>query len=648
MLYDLILGTAGHIDHGKTSLIAALTGINTDRLPEEKKRGITIEPGYAYLDLSPYHLGIVDVPGHEKFIRQMLAGATGIDLVLLVVAANDSVKQQTREHLDILRILDLPAGVITITKADLVEDDWLELVKEEVRELVRGTFLAEAPIVPTSAKTGAGLDELKSALRLAADRASTSQRRLRIQAPFKMAIDRAFTIEGHGTVVTGSVSSGTARVGETIEIQPGGKPARIRSLECHDQASEQVHRGQRAAINLTGVSLEDVTRGHELSAVGHLAESRLMTVELFQLQSTEKPLKDRRRVRFHIGTAELLGTIKLLDRDELAPGSSCFAQIYLNEPSAAIWNQPFVVRRESPVYTIGGGRVLDSNAEKIRNPSHLDLQMLADLAGVDEFKRANAVAWFHAQSGWAPADLPRLAGVLDVDRTVEQLKTSGSLIEMKLSATRTLLIQCNRFDQICQRVLSALEKLHERFPLRFRHPRSELEGLFAYLPSRDLLHSVLKRLQSEKKIDLNESTIGLAGAGPKLSKNERHLIDQLVQDVKKGGVRPPTSRELVKAATKNKDSVAELLRLAAENGDLIAIADDLYFHREVFEDVCQQLATEISQRGGLTMSEIRQILDTSRKFAIPLCEYLDSIGFTQRDGDNRVLGSAETVSTDVQ
>ena len=343
MINDLILGTAGHIDHGKTSLIGALTGTNTDRLPEEKKRGITIELGYAYVELPPYHIGIVDVPGHERFVRQMLAGATGIDLALLVVAANDSVKQQTREHLDILRILDLPAGVIAITKSDLVEPDWMELVKEEVRDIVQDTFLRDAPIIATSSKTGDGLDELKSAISDAAEIAAGSNRQQRLNAPFKMAIDRAFTIEGHGTVVTGSVSSGTAATGDTLEIQPGGQQVRVRSVQNHEKQSESVHRGQRAAINLSGAAVDEVGRGKEICAPGHLVSSQLLTIDLFLLHSAQKPLKDRKKVRIHIGTAELIGTLKLLDKEEIGPGESALAQIYLNEPAVTTWNQPFVL-----------------------------------------------------------------------------------------------------------------------------------------------------------------------------------------------------------------------------------------------------------------------------------------------------------------
>ena len=637
MINDLILGTAGHIDHGKTSLIAALTGTNTDRLPEEKKRGITIELGYAFLNLEPYRIGIVDVPGHEKFVRQMLAGATGIDLSLLVVAANDSVKQQTYEHLDILRILDLPAGVIAITKADLVEPDWMEMVKEEIRDIVGDTFLANAPMIATSAKSGEGIEELKEAIRDAAEIASGSNRRLRIHAPFKMAIDRAFTIEGHGTVITGSVSSGTANTGDVLEIQPGNKQARVRSVQNHDHAAESVHRGQRAAINLSGIDIDDVQRGHEVADAGHLVPTQLVTVELLLLKSAGKPLKTRKKVRFHVGTAELLGTVKLLDKDEVKAGEKALAQIYLNEPAVCIWNQPFVLRRESPVFTIGGGRILDPNASKIKNPTPTDFQMLARLSSSEEMQRAIGAAYFHSDDGWVTSDLPRTAGIFETDAIRDQMLQSGDLIELKLTASRNFLIEKKRFLQFCELVLATLSKMHAEFPLRFKHAKSELDSRFNYLDSKAILLAAIKQLKSEKKIELSESSIGLVGSGPKLSKGERQLLEQLIQDLKTANLKPPTIKELLSTTKKNKDSVPELLRLACENGDLVAVSKELYFHRDTIDNVKQILSQSLTESGGLTMSDIRQTLDSSRKFTVPLCEYLDSVGFTVRDGDLRQL-----------
>ncbi len=326
MSIDLILGTAGHIDHGKTALVKALTGIDTDRLPEEKRRGITIDLGFAELPLGEFRLGIIDVPGHERFIHNMLAGATGIDLALLVVAADESIKPQTREHLEILRLLRLPAGVIALTKCDLVTDDWIALVEEDLCRLTAGTFLADAAIIHTSAVTGMGLESLKDALVQAARKATASSHRPH-HGPFRMAIDRCFTVAGHGTVVTGSVLSGHAGVGKELIIEPGGLPVRMRGLENHGRPVEEVHRGQRAAVNLAGVHHDQIVRGQELAALGHLLPSTLFSVHLNLLSSAPRPLKQRSRVRLHVGAAELSASVVLLDRDVLEPGDLGFCPI---------------------------------------------------------------------------------------------------------------------------------------------------------------------------------------------------------------------------------------------------------------------------------------------------------------------------------
>jgi selenocysteine-specific elongation factor len=343
MTRDLILGTAGHIDHGKTSLVKALTGIDCDRLPEEKARGITIDIGFASLDLPPYRLGIVDVPGHERFVKNMLAGATGIDLALLVVAADDSVMPQTREHLEILRLLGLRHGVIALTKCDLADETTRQVVELDVSELVRGTFLEDAPVVFTAAHSGAGIPELKAAIAEACRRV---EERPGSQC-FRLAIDRAFVVQGHGTVVTGSVTSGSVRVGDEVEWQPRGERVRVRSLQNHDRPVEEVHRGQRAAINLAGVRHEDVVRGQELAVAGFLLPSKVMTVRLHCLAAMRRPIKHRMPARFHLGTSEVMGTVSLLDCDTVEPGRWGLAQVFLEEPATGTWGQPFVVRESS-------------------------------------------------------------------------------------------------------------------------------------------------------------------------------------------------------------------------------------------------------------------------------------------------------------
>ena len=640
MSTNLILGTAGHIDHGKTSLTRALTGKETDRLPEEKKRGITIELGYAHLELPPYRLGIVDVPGHEKFVRQMLAGATGMDMAMLVVAGDDSVKQQTREHLDILRLLDLPAGVIALTKCDLVEPDWLELVEDEIRQLVAGTFLENAPIVRTSSKTGMGIEELKEILSQTAAIAAESDRQKRLSAPFRMAIDRCFTMEGHGTVVTGSVSSGQASVGDQLLVQPGGHEVRIRGLQSHDSSTQSVQRGQRAAINLAGIHHDQVERGHELCAIGHLIPSQLMTVQISLLHSEKKPFKDRTRVRFHVGTTELFANVRLLGATELEPGQSGFAQLFLNEPAVATWNQPFVIRRQSPVVTIGGGRILHPNALRLRKPTELDLKMVGELTHQDELARANASLYFSNDPEFPAASLSRTAGVSEPQPLFERLVAEKKLVEIEISPTRTMYVQSDRFEEVSHRVIKVLNRLHDQHPLRFSHPLSNLDVEFAYLDQPQLLKATIAKLRQDKKVEIRNGTIGLVGRGPNLSKGERALMEQLIGDVKQYGTKPPTPKELQANAKKNKESVFQLLELAVNNGNLVKLSDQIYWHTEIYQEATEKVKSAIIEQDGITMSDIRQLIDTSRKYAVPFCEYLDEMGITQRDGDLRVLGPA--------
>src|SRR5947208_8356858 len=404
---DLILGTAGHIDHGKTSLVKALTGVDCDRLPEEKERGITIDIGFASLDLGDFRLGIVDVPGHERFVKNMLAGVTGIDLVVLVVAADDSVMPQTREYLESLQLLGLRHGVIALTKSDLVDETTREVVELEIRELVHGSFLESAPIIRTSAQTGEGLGELKAAIaevcRKIEDRPGHEW--------FRLAIDRSFIVQGHGTVVTGSVTSGSLRVGDEVEWLPRGEKVRVRSLQNHDRPVDEVHRGQRAAINLAGVHHEDVIRGQEVATPGYLVPSRVLTLRLHCLADVKRPIKHRASVRFHLGTAEIMGTVALLDCDTVDPGQWGLAQVFLEEPATGTWGQPFVVRGPSATQTLGGGQVLQPVARKIRR-RHLEmLERVGRLWTGDAEQRVLTVAWFGGFSGFTVPDLVRGANV---------------------------------------------------------------------------------------------------------------------------------------------------------------------------------------------------------------------------------------------
>jgi selenocysteine-specific elongation factor len=654
---DLILGTAGHIDHGKTSLIKALTGIDCDRLPEEKARGITIDIGFATLDLGEYRLGIVDVPGHERFVKNMLAGATGIDLALLVIAADDSVMPQTREHLEILQLLGLRQGVIALTKCDLVDDTTREVVELEIRELVQGTFLESAPLVATSAQSGKGIEELKTAI-AAACRATvgsgqwavgseegsppTAHCPLPTASWFRLAIDRAFIVQGHGTVVTGSVTSGSARIGDELEWQPRGQRVRVRSLQNHDRPVEEVHRGQRAAINLAGVSHEDVARGQELATPGYLVPSRVLTVRLHCLKDVKRPIKHRAQVRFHVGTAEVMGAVALLDCDSVQPGEWALAQVFLEEPAMATWGQPFVVRGPSATQTLGGGQVLQPVAKKVRR-RHLEiLERIERLWTGDPGQRALTVAWFGGFGGFTLADLVRGANVSpeEAKDLIDQLKQKGQLVEVAVGSARHLLLHADMLKELDERILQVLGRLHGQFPLMTSHDRQKVQSQLDYVGDEALVHAAVDRLLQQKNLVGDLRRIARADHKPKLSGNLRKLKDKLVAAYQEAGFQPPEPASFAGQAGGNAANLKDLFDVCVAEGLLVQAGDDLYLHSEVEAEMRRRVTAKLAGGPGATVAEIRDLLGTTRKYAVPLCEYLDRVGVTRRDGDLRTLAAA--------
>ncbi len=648
MATDLILGAAGHIDHGKTSLVKLLTGVDTDRLPEEKRRGITIELGFAELDLGEYRLGVVDVPGHERFVRQMLAGATGVDLAMLVVAGDDSIKPQTREHLEILRLLDIQAGVIALTKCDLVEADWLDLVEAEIQELVAGSVFESAPIVRCSGKTAQGIDALRDALRSAAAKVDITRCLELRQQPARMPIDRVFSKEGHGVVVTGSVSSGSIRAGDVLRIEPSGAAARVRSVQNHDRLVDAVYRGQRAAVNLAGLSKDDVQCGRELASAGYLRSSRRFTVELHLLESAPRPLKNRARVRLHLGSLETFATVVLLETAELQPGESTFAQFHLREEAVATWRQPFVVRSESPVATIGGGVVLDPHAERLRHFS-AEQRALCEAWRIEDpprvgtgenadsiaLERAKAAIYFSGLAGCQPGDLYRRAGVLQEEAVLKKLLAAGDVVEIVLSPQRVARLHRRVLEELSVRIVHALEKLHDQQPLSTWIDLAPLAQRFKYIEERPLFDAALKTACKDGRIQRQAARVALPERLPKLSRNEQKLLVQLKQRYLDAGFCPPSVAECQAKTTSLADRVPQLLKLAADDGTLVAISADRYLHTDCEQQIKELLDAAFAERGGLTLSEIRELMGNTRKYAIPICEYLDDIGFTVRNDNLR-------------
>ncbi|MEW4570340.1 selenocysteine-specific translation elongation factor [Tautonia sp. JC769] len=635
---DLILGTAGHIDHGKTSLVRALTGVDTDRLPAEKQRGITIDLGFASLNLGEVRIGLVDVPGHERFIRNMLAGATGFDLALLVIAADDSVMPQTREHLEILKLLGLRSGLIALTKCDTAAEDWMDLVEEDARTLVAGTFLEGAPIVRTSAATGLGIDALRSTLaRLAGSIPSVAT-----DAPFRMAIDRCFTVAGHGTVVTGTVVSGGVSVGDDLEWLPEGRRLRVRGLHRHAQAVDRIERGARAAINLAGVHHSEIRRGQELATPGFLRASVVLSAALRASADAPRALRHRGRYRLHLGTAEVTASLSLLDGPELAPGLEGFAQFFLGEPVVAEYGQPFVIREESPPWTVGGGQILQPVARRIRRKDLGDRGRLSRLRSADPVDRASAVMGSYRLEAWSNLDLARDAGLApdEVDRVAAEARASGELVDLPVGPRRTIRIVRSHLETLEDRVVRAVGRLHERNPRLSSVRRSSVLGMLSDLKSESLVGAVIDRLAKDGRLIANARTVALAGYQPQLTQAERRLKAELLDAHRGTGFAPPMAAELLDRAGNRREIVPELLDLLAEEGHLAAVEPrSLYLDVEADLELKRLVAERLGEGATLSMAELRDLLGTSRKYAVPIGEYLDRIGLTIREGDVRRLGS---------
>jgi selenocysteine-specific elongation factor len=454
-----------------------------------------------------------------------------------------------------------------------------------------------------------------------------------------MAIDRTFTVAGHGTVVTGSISSGVARVGDELVIEPGGIAVRVRGLQNHDQAAEEVHRGQRAAINLAGVHHDAIRRGQELAAPGHLLPSKLLTVSA-SLLSDAPPLKNRTRLRLHLGTAEILATVVLLDQERLMPGESGLVQLYLAEPAVATWNQPLVLRSESPVATIGGGRVLEPNAQRLRRPDDATLDQVRLLQSKEPVERAAASLFLAGTKNWREADLPRVAGVSSTGKIREELVAKGLLVEIQVAPMRRVSLHRQIMEQLGKRVEAALLALHQRNPLKMQFPRETIAHGFEYLEPA-VFSAVLDQMAKAGSIRISPQGLSLVGQGPKLSRNEQALYQQLLEWFRAAGIQSPTVEECQQKAAKNQGSVPQLLALAAGDGQLVEVAPGYYLHHEVEAAARATVAAheKMQSASGLTLSEIRELLATSRKYAVPLCEYWDKVRFTKRNGDLRTLAN---------
>lgn len=632
-----ILGTAGHIDHGKTSLVTALTGTNPDRLPEEQRRGMTIELGFAELAIGDTRFGVVDVPGHERFVRTMVAGATGIDIALLVVAADDSVMPQTVEHVEILHLLGIRECVVAITKIDVVDTGMVELVTEEVRQLLAGTPLDGAVICPVSSVTGAGLAELKQAIYALSRKIDRRAPR----TPFRMAVDRVFTVQGRGTVVTGSVLRGQVSAGDTLEVWPVGEPCRVRDLQTHGVQRENLARGQRAAINVSGIDRERILRGAELATPGYLQPSRIIDVRFRCLSSYGHPLKSTATVRLEIGTTEVAVRVVLFEGESLEPGESAFAQLRCGEPIPTAYGQHFILRDSSATRTIGGGIVLRPVARRKRRDAGGEIEALQRIEQGDAADRIEEVLCLAAFTPPSDLQICSRAGVeLDeLPAVYDRLKTEGRWI--RIEGTEVFATPAAITD-LSARLTAWLERHHRAHP---DQPGRLADAVMGWLErvtmNRTLARPLFDRFVRSNTVKLLGKFVCSPAFAPSLTAADERVLQNMVAAVRKGAFHPPSLDELAATSQVDGKRMARLATLAVALGELVVIAPDLFLHVEVEKQLRTKVAELIARAGPVSVAQVREALESSRKFVVPFVEYLDRVGFTRRVGDQRMLCSAE-------
>ncbi len=635
---DIIVGTAGHIDHGKTALVKALTGVDADRFPEEKERGITIDIGFAELDLDDLKIGFVDVPGHERFVKNMLAGAGGIDLVLLVIAADEGVMPQTREHFEICRLLETKSGLIVLTKTDLVDEELLELVKLDAAELVENSFLENAPVVGVSAKTGAGIEELKKNLKTLAGQIPERKNETVARLP----IDRSFTVKGFGAVVTGTLATGEIVEASEMELLPIKKSARVRGVQTYGKTVKTARAGQRTAVNLGGVDHSEIERGMILTEKDILRPTQIFDAEIEVLKSAKKSLKSRQRVRVHIGTIEALARVRLLnDENEIAAGAKGFVQISLEIPIVCVPSERFIVRQYSPPMTVAGGKVLDNSAVKHRRKDvETTRKYLQNLIEADKPKQIKLYLETANENGLTFNDLQSRTGWR---KEILQNSIKENLEKKSIIAAENFFIARTPFENLKSKTVAEIENFHRREPLAKGILRETLrEKIFARIPP-EIFKTVLENLQAERKIAAEKDFVRMSLHNLELSADEktaRERIGKIYQNAKLEV--PKLDDVLLEAAKKtklSKEHSRKILQLLLNSSEIVKITDEFYFAKTEIDELVRKLKAfaETSADKLIDVSKFKEIAGISRKYAIPLLEYFDREKITRRAGDKRLI-----------
>jgi len=629
---NVIVGTAGHIDHGKSSLVEALTGTHPDRLEEEKRRGITIDLGFAFLEEGGVRFGFVDVPGHERFVSNMLAGAAGVDLVLLVIAADESIKPQTREHFDICRLLGVKRGVVALTKSDLVDADTAGLVRLEVEEYLHGSFLEGAPILPVSARTQAGLPELKQALLAAAQQSPGKD----IARYFRLPIDRAFAIKGFGAVVTGTLISGSVAPGDEIELFPAGKRLRVRGVQSGGKTVERAIAGQRTAINLAGIDHTTLRRGMVLATPGKFRVTRRIDTRLELLRSAPK-MKQRSRVHFHAGTCETVAELLFYGQNEIAPGQSAFVQLRLQDDVLVLPGDRFIVRQFSPVTTIGGGVVLDPLA---RRPTLRDTGRAAFLETLERGDRVEVLAAMteRAVLGIGVEEIIARTGWLEDEIETAAKKLADTGRAKIVSSEPLVLLSRKSFDEVRQKVAVRVEKFHKENPLLPGIAREDLRSSLGRRVRPETFRAALDDLVAQKKLETQGEIVKRAGAAISLDLEEARAKEQIEKAFVTAGLAVPSVKEVLGKLPVEARRAEKILQILLRDKTLVRVTPELIFHRDALAQLRDRLSVFRKTKGErISVPVFKELTGITRKYAIPLLEYLDRERVTRRAGDERVI-----------
>ncbi len=644
----LVMGTAGHIDHGKTTLVHALTGIQCDRLAEEKKRGITIELGFAYFDLpekngQSVRMGIIDVPGHEKFVKNMVAGASGIDFVLLVIAADEGVMPQTREHLEICSLLNIRDGMIALTKKDTVDEEMLELAKEDIKDFVQGTFLENAPIFAVSSHTGEGLEELKQAI---IDKNYQLQPRRRNNI-FRLPVDRVFSLKGHGTLITGTLLSGSANVGDEVCIMPKNLPSKIRSIQNHGQSTDKAHAGSRTSINLAGVEVSDIARGDTIALPNTLFPSERWLIKLSCLKSSPRGLRHRSEIHFHHGTKEVMAKLYLKDRDILEPNETCLCEVRFSEPLCGIFGDKCVLRSFSPLQTAAGASILNPLPDfpKIKSIQNPETFLTLEENFLDP-KNANQALYEQLKlSGKQGISHKKLTVLCNMDeksleKTLQQLMAQKQCILFD-KENKIYIADCYALENE-QFMLAKIQEYHQKEPLKQYMPKASLLSLFG-MPK--LAHYLLDKLARQKEIIINEDGVCLASHTISLKSHEKDLKSDLYAEFQNNPQNPPLLKELAEKFGAPQKELLSVLSLLMQEQKLIKITEGMYFLQSVISEIQNNMLGFYRENQDMSPSDFKEISKgLTRKYAIPVLEYFDKERITIRVGDVRKLRNTGLLS----